>query len=259
MYYCEVVINANLCIQTQTTMKTTTTNKKLYSCTCMSLRTILVLCIITSELPMLSHASEVSSVYSCPISPLTVQEVENCPDSKEKWQEAAARKNCAAYASQCDEPERLVYHCVINSFINATLEVCAYAQFIVFGHCTDYSISGNLIKQNWGTNCEVFETKPCPNVYRSTEAYKYPGCYELTKNSKRSTTKFEFEISSTRGIPSDKKTKLLHKGDANIVIWAASIAFFSSFLFLIISVFFAIFLKIAADETISRCLLYWIV
>lgn len=43
---------------------------------------------------------------------------------------------------------------------------------VLSGHCTDYSISGNLIKQNWGTNCEVFETKPCPNVYRSTEAYK---------------------------------------------------------------------------------------
>lgn len=137
--------------------------------------------------------------------------------------------------------------------------------YVFSGHCTDYSISGNLIKQNWGTNCEVFETKPCPNFYRSTEAFKYPGCYELTKNSKKSTTKFEFEISlpgdtlsiqdsSTQGIPSDKK----HKGDANIVIWAASIALFLfvSFLFLIISVFLV---KNAADEKISRCHFYWIV
>lgn len=243
-------------------MKRTTVNKKLY--TCMALRTILVLCIITSELPMLSHASEVSSVDSCPISPLTVRGVENCPDSEEKWKEAAARKNCAAYARQCDEPERLVYHCVINSFINATLEVCAYAQFIVFGHCTDYSISGNLIKQNWETSCEVFETKPCPIFYRSTEAYKYPGCYELTKKSKKTSTidseislngnTFSILDSSTRDIPSVKK----HKIDDNLVFRVTTIAFFSALFFLSISVF-AIFLRNAAEKKISRCFFYWMV
>lgn len=59
--------------------------------------------------------------------------VENCPDSAEKWKEAAARKNCAAYANQCDEPDRLVYHCVINTFVNETLEVCAYWKTIHLG------------------------------------------------------------------------------------------------------------------------------
>lgn len=136
--------------------------------------------IISSELLSLSYTLE-ASVNSCPISTSTVQVVESCPDSKEEWREAATRKNCSAYANQCDEPGRLEYHCVINSFINETLEVCAYKQNIVFGHCTDYSISGNLIKQNSKTNCKVFETKPCPLFYLSSEAYKYPGCYELTK------------------------------------------------------------------------------
>lgn len=46
---------------------------------------------------------------------------------------AAARKNCSAYASHCSEPRRLVYHCVINPYVNQTLEVCAYAQNIVSG------------------------------------------------------------------------------------------------------------------------------
>lgn len=71
--------------------------------------------------------------YSCPISELTVEFVEMCPDTVEKWKEAAARKNCAAYASQCDEPGRLVYHCTINPYVNLTLEVCAYAQNILDG------------------------------------------------------------------------------------------------------------------------------
>lgn len=96
-------------------------------------------------------------------------------------------KKCEDYAIFCDEPKRLKYHCVISSFINETLEVCAYTQNIVLGHCTDYSISGNLIKQNRRTNCKAFESKPCPLFYFSTEAYKYPGCYELTKRSKKQT------------------------------------------------------------------------
>lgn len=133
----------------------------------------------------LSHTLEASD--SCSISRYTVQKVENCPESKEKWKEAAARKKCEDYAIFCDEPKRLKYHCVISSFINETLEVCAYTQNIVLGHCTDYSISGNLIKQNRRTNCKAFESKPCPLFYFSTEAYKYPGCYELTKRSKKQT------------------------------------------------------------------------
>lgn len=74
-----------------------------------------------------------ASSDSCHISRSTVQIVEDCPNSEEQWKQAAMRKNCAAYASQCSEPERLEYHCVINPFFNQTLEVCAYAQNIVLG------------------------------------------------------------------------------------------------------------------------------
>lgn len=70
---------------------------------------------------------------SCEVSKLTVQTVDDCPITAEEWRMAAARKNCSAYANQCDEPKRLEYHCVINSFVNQTLEVCAYAQNIGLG------------------------------------------------------------------------------------------------------------------------------
>lgn len=70
---------------------------------------------------------------SCSVSPSTVQVVDDCPGSEEKWRDAAARKNCAAYANRCSEPEKLVYHCLINSFVNITLEVCAYSRIIVLG------------------------------------------------------------------------------------------------------------------------------
>lgn len=126
--------------------------------------------------------------YSCSVSRSTVQAVDDCPDSEEKWKEAAARKNCGAYASQCDEPKSLMYHCVINAFVNQTLEVCAYRRIIVSGYCTEYNIGGNIIQQSFRTNCTQFTKNPCPLGYQSTDAYKYPGCYELTKRITAKTT-----------------------------------------------------------------------
>lgn len=120
---------------------------------------------------------------SCSVSPSTVQIVDNCPDSEDEWRQAAARKNCAAYASNCSEPEKLVYHCVINSFVNQTLEVCAYWRITLFGSCTEYSLSGNIIQRSWYTNCTQFTKNPCPLAYKSNDSYKYPGCYELTKKT----------------------------------------------------------------------------
>ena len=70
---------------------------------------------------------------SCPVSIDTVQAVYRCPETEEEWKKAMERKNCSSYAKMCDEPYRLVYHCVINSYINQLIEVCAYTQNIVGG------------------------------------------------------------------------------------------------------------------------------
>ncbi|XP_065927066.1 uncharacterized protein [Magallana gigas] len=67
----------------------------------------------------------------CNVTRSTKKVVPTCPDSLDKWNEASKRKNCTQYASQCSEPEKLEYHCVINPFINETLEVCAYGQYII--------------------------------------------------------------------------------------------------------------------------------
>ncbi|XP_062566601.1 uncharacterized protein LOC134228921 isoform X2 [Saccostrea cucullata] len=120
---------------------------------------------------------------ACPVSRQTMSIVPNCPTSESEWRKASQRKNCSAFASQCSYPDKLVYHCVINPFVNQTLEVCAYGKYIVLGYCTEYSLSGNIIQQNYDTDCSKFTQNPCPSGYHSTEAYKYPGCYELTKKS----------------------------------------------------------------------------
>lgn len=59
----------------------------------------------------------------------------SCPLLKENWDVAAKKKNCYDVASrqQCSTAEKFKYHCVINSYRNETLEVCAH-NLLIFGN-----------------------------------------------------------------------------------------------------------------------------
>lgn len=182
-------------------------------------------------IPIWCWVSKVVS-NSCPVSRETVQIVDDCPNSEQKWREAAARKNCSAYASQCDEPERLVYHCVINAYVNQTLEVCAYGRIIVLGVCTEYSFGGNAIQQNYKAKCIQFSQSPCPNGYPSTDAYKYPGCYNLTKMRRTgpaaTTTLTSVEDTQMNsGNPEDKDSTLIILAVLLPCLFAMSIILFA--------------------------------
>lgn len=58
----------------------------------------------------------------------------SCPTSKEDRDIAARRMKCNEFAKlkNCSN-EQLKYHCVMNAFMNETLEVCAPVRFI-FGN-----------------------------------------------------------------------------------------------------------------------------
>lgn len=65
-----------------------------------------------------------------------VKVVESCPRSKQEWDIAASKKNCKQISTQTlcmTSKEPHFYHCVINGFRNATLEVCAPRK-IIFGN-----------------------------------------------------------------------------------------------------------------------------
>lgn len=86
--------------------------------------------------------------------------VDDCPVSEEEWRKAATRKNCSAYASQCDKPDRFVYHCVINTFVNETLEVCAYGKEILLGKIK-FSMLKSLrsIRDHWNIVYYILESR----------------------------------------------------------------------------------------------------
>lgn len=138
-----------------------------------------------------------------------VKIVTSCPKSKEEWDIAAFNKNCSKLAAvaktkNCTIKEKQPeYHCVFNSLRNKLLEVCADKR-IIFGYCTEFNEFGGVIQNHYPVPCEK-----CNGSYNSSDAYKYPGCYELVKQTKNSTdldlgnaelgneTRFSFSITFT--------------------------------------------------------------
>ena len=57
----------------------------------------------------------------------TVHEVDRCPVSASEWRDAVKRKRCDTLANtqNCSEPEKFVYHCLVNEKNNGLVEVCA--------------------------------------------------------------------------------------------------------------------------------------
>lgn len=99
---------------------------------------------------------------SCLWSTKTAVEVKSCPVTKEQWDERARIKDCKPLArvQNCTKSSNFKYHCVINEFEDAFIEVCAPL----------YNINGK-IKEN--------KKKPRNNVYENKYSKNYlkVNCY----------------------------------------------------------------------------------
>eukprot|EP00105_Crassostrea_gigas_P035145 XP_019919293.1 PREDICTED: uncharacterized protein LOC105319322 isoform X2 [Crassostrea gigas] len=131
--------------------------------------------------------TKILAITLCEKSNLTVRYVEKCPTDFTSWKIAAEKMNCESIEQKCSQTGRyrFQYHCVINAWRNATLEVCALNRTII-GYCTEYSIKGIVIQDNYGADCTKFNP-PCPASYNSAEAYKYQTCYDLVKRNRKMT------------------------------------------------------------------------
>lgn len=129
--------------------------------------------------------TKVLALTFCEKSILTVRYVEKCPTNSTSWEIAAEKLNCKSIEQNCSRTGRdqFQYHCVINAWMNATLEVCALNRTII-GYCAEYSINGTVIQDNYGADCTKFNP-PCPSSYDSAEAYKYQTCYDLVRSNRK--------------------------------------------------------------------------
>ncbi|XP_056014187.1 uncharacterized protein LOC125677708 isoform X2 [Ostrea edulis] len=120
-------------------------------------------------------------VLSCRASTATISYVSSCPKNKEEWGKASRLKNCESIAviQNCTAPVHFQYHCLMNHWRNATLEVCAPI-FYIQGYCAEYNTQTKQVVENYneGFECLTFpESQKCPTRYASNEAYKYQACY----------------------------------------------------------------------------------
>lgn len=68
-----------------------------------------------------------SKSRNCIWSTQTVEKVKSCPVSISEWERRKEIKNCSLLAQKqnCTDVSNFEYHCVINEYENAFIEVCA--------------------------------------------------------------------------------------------------------------------------------------
>lgn len=71
------------------------------------------------------------------IVPSSVRNVNHCPTDAASWNKAAERMDCQSIEQNCSNYSGLnsnfvfQYHCLVNGWMNATVEVCAYNRTIL--------------------------------------------------------------------------------------------------------------------------------
>lgn len=148
----------------------------------------------------------------------TVQKVPDCPRNFTELQLAVKRKRCDALANiqTCVDPNKFVYHCLVNQQNDGFVEVCA-PEWILAGFCGYYDTVLDRIAPNVNKDCTK-SAYPCPGVFNSSDTYKYQVCYEVREKE--------------QGIQiRDKKEQAHTSTSTNHVLWIIPSLFAVGFLF----------------------------
>ncbi|XP_078319143.1 uncharacterized protein LOC144620906, partial [Crassostrea virginica] len=105
----------------------------------------------------------------------TATTVLSCPSNAKEWDERSLKKGCSQIKHTC---RSFKYHCVVNSWLNETIEVCAPVRIIVGKTCAEYNSGGKTIQRNLKVDC-----KECPDVYSSVKSFLYQKCYKHVQNN----------------------------------------------------------------------------
>nr|XP_034330953.1 uncharacterized protein LOC117690632 [Crassostrea gigas]XP_034330954.1 uncharacterized protein LOC117690632 [Crassostrea gigas] len=126
------------------------------------------------------------------------RDVQSCPKSEEEWKEAS-RLNC----QKNDE-----YHCVRDALKTKLICVCTPNIPIVGKVCAEYNIYGEVLQRRGDAYCSS-----CPDVYNSTDIWKYPECFTL-KTDDIQTTKWTFmnTMAEMASLQQDKSTQTTRAG-----------------------------------------------
>lgn len=104
----------------------------------------------------------------------TATVVGSCPRNAREMDGRSLLKNCSHIKHTCSSFE---YHCVINTWMNETIEVCAPNMNIIGNVCAEYNYGGKTIQRNSKAHC-----KECPELYVSVMSFLYQECYIYVQN-----------------------------------------------------------------------------
>lgn len=157
---------------------------------------LLIAMVILSKTKQVYSQSFTSNCNAAKIEPEAT-----CPSSRSEWNRRAKQKQCTEVVLPCKKKNALKYHCLINTWKNLTLSVCAVPTYIIGYYCPEFNIKGSSIQPHYDTNCSI-NIPACPFRYNSQDVYKYQSCYVLNiENSAilnhKPTTKSEMETSDS--------------------------------------------------------------
>lgn len=121
-----------------------------------------------------------NSMENCSVSLTTLNVVSECPTNEIELSSAKKRKACEHLANiqSCTKPTSFTYHCVFNTWTNATVEVCAPEMFSQ-GYCLKFDEGGARLQEiyKWG-DCTTYQ-KPCSSRFLSSNVTHYVQCTEI--------------------------------------------------------------------------------
>lgn len=138
-----------------------------------------------------------TDAMSCSFSHQTVKRVNRCPRNQLEWNSRATKFNCSSFNQSCVVDRSMFsYHCALNADVNELLELCAPPKFMHGQKCVEYNIRGTIIQESI-INCSN-ATVPCPEAYKSIEAFKYQSCYDAVQLSEEEPKKTTLNCSTLR-------------------------------------------------------------
>ncbi|XP_062579615.1 uncharacterized protein LOC134241602 [Saccostrea cucullata] len=125
----------------------------------------------------------------------TKRETSACPRNNVEYNVRAKAMACDKVQQDCTSPQKFKYHCVLNVWGNATVEVCAEEKIIVGRKCTEYSHGGAFLQEHYENSCTS-----CPYLYNSSDVYLYQECFQFQSLSVASRgLKNDTDIKNTDG------------------------------------------------------------
>ncbi|XP_056014795.1 uncharacterized protein LOC125675832 isoform X3 [Ostrea edulis] len=110
----------------------------------------------------------------CSPSRQTVRETMSCPRNKEEWTMRAKKMKCHDHPQNCTSTDNFKYHCVLNVWGNATIELCAEER-VIGGNALNFPTVERFYKSIMRTSVQHVHIciTPATYIYANRSAFLF--------------------------------------------------------------------------------------